>query len=441
MFGLEKLFNIERSPAILDSADGKASRAGEIVSFNVLGRPIWTGRNYKEFAVHGYQKNVIAHTCIKLISRNAGGVPWGLKKKQTDGKFADVENVDINALLNKPNLQQTWSDFVQSAIAFKLISGNSYIESVVLNGKIKELYSLRPDKMLIIPGRDGLPAGYQYSNGGSKVLWDFNPITGESDILHMKKFNPLNDWYGMSPIEAASYSIDQHNMASSHNQALLQNSATPSGALIYKPGDASSNLTDQQFNDLREELKSRHQGSTNAGRPMLFEGDFSWVEMGKSLKDMDWLKGKDLSAREIGLAYGVPSQVLGIEGGQKYANFEQAILYLWEYGIIPELDDLKQALNSWLIPKMGLGPEFQLDYSLETVSALIPIRERKWAQMTAAVQGGVISRNEAREVMGFEVVEGGDDIYIPAGSLPLDFAMNRDALLDDQPDTTDPDAS
>ena len=34
-------------------------------------------------------------------------------------------------------------------------------------------------------------------------------------------FNPLDDYYGMSPIQASSVDIDQHNLANKHNVNLL----------------------------------------------------------------------------------------------------------------------------------------------------------------------------------------------------------------------------
>ena len=34
-----------------------------------------------------------------------------------------------------------------------------------------------------------------------------NPLTGETPILHLKLFNPIDDWHGLSPMEAAAYSI------------------------------------------------------------------------------------------------------------------------------------------------------------------------------------------------------------------------------------------
>ena len=52
-------------------------------------------------------------------------------------------------------------------------------------------------------------------------------------ILHLTLFHPLNDHYGLSPMEAAAASIDIHNAAGGWNKALLDNAARPSGALVY----------------------------------------------------------------------------------------------------------------------------------------------------------------------------------------------------------------
>ncbi len=59
-------------------------------------------------------------------------------------------------------------------------------------------------------------------------------------MLHLKLFNPLNDHYGMSPLEAAQRPVDTHNAAAAWNKAMLDNAARPSGALVYAAGDGAA---------------------------------------------------------------------------------------------------------------------------------------------------------------------------------------------------------
>ena len=66
-------------------------------------------------------------------------------------------------------------------------------------------------------------------------------------------------------MEAAAVALDIHNTAARWNKALLENSARPSGALVYTSRDA--NLTGDQYERLKRELEQGFQGAPHAGRP------------------------------------------------------------------------------------------------------------------------------------------------------------------------------
>src|SRR3546814_14134669 len=79
-------------------------------------------------------------------------------------------------------------------------------------------------------------SAYRY-DGGKGRLHDFpvDPVSGDRRILHIKYFHPLDDLYGLSPLEAAAYGIDIHTAEREWNKALFDNAARPSGALVYEP--------------------------------------------------------------------------------------------------------------------------------------------------------------------------------------------------------------
>jgi hypothetical protein len=170
-------------------------------------------------------------------------------------------------------------------------------------------------------------------------------------VRHLKLFNPLDDWYGMSPIEAGAYSIDQHNEAMAWMQALLQNSARPSGALVVSNGNT---LSDDNFQRLKAQIEEQYSGSGNAGRPMLLEGGLDWKAMGLSPTDMGIIESKYSSARDVALALGVPPQLLGIPGDNTYSNYAEARLAFWEDTALPMLDYIIQDWNAWLAAPYGV---------------------------------------------------------------------------------------
>ena len=46
-------------------------------------------------------------------------------------------------------------------------------------------------------------------------------------------------------------------------------------------------------------------------------------------------------------------------------------------------------------------------------------RTRVFESVTAGVQNGILTRNEAREQLGYEPVNGADSLLVPANLMPL----------------------
>jgi HK97 family phage portal protein len=364
-------------------------------------QPVWMSRNYTKFADEAYVKNVIAHKCISLVSKLLASVDWKLyEQTETDKTF--LKKHPILDILNYPNPHTNGSLLFESIISYKLISGNSFVLAVTDgNGTPKELYTLRPDRVSISTDKNGYVNNYIYNAGSKEIKYPVDRITGKSVILHYKNFNPLNDHFGLSPIEAAAYSIDQHNAAAKWNQALLQNGAKPSGALIVKSASdgGMGSLSEEQFLRIKNQIEDQYSGYNNAGRPMLLEGGLDWKEMSISPKDMDFLESKSMAAREIALAFGVPPQLLGIPGDNTYSNFAEAKLALWEHTIMPMMDDLCDALNRWLVPMFKKSENLFVTYDAENISALTPRREAFWTRINNA---NFLSDEEKRELVGIK---------------------------------------
>ena len=379
----------------------KTSGVGSLVAYGTVGNPVWTPRRYDALAAEGYQKNVIVYRCVNLIARGLGSIPWLLYRKETE-----IEQHPLLNLLNSPNPRQAGSAFMEAVAGYLLLSGNSYIEAVLNHeGYPAELHPLRPDRMKIIPGPGGLPTGYEYSVSGMRKVISCDPVTGQSCILHLKNFHPLNDWYGMSPVEAAAQSIDQHNAVAGHNLALLQNGGRPSGGLIVRPTPHSRAMSEEQRDSLRQDLREVYAGHKNAGQILVLEGDCEWREMGLSPKDLDFIEGKNLSAREIAQSYGVPPMLVGVPGDATFANYKEARFHLWEDTIIPLLEFFVAELNLWLAPIFEEG--LTLTYNADAIPALAERREAVWSKVAAA---HFLTINEKRQAVGYGPVAGGDVI-------------------------------
>jgi|TARA_R110000765_G_scaffold49159_3_gene100049 HK97 family phage portal protein len=392
-------------------------KASNMVGYFGIGAGSSTKYSYEDLASEGYLKNAIVYRCVNEIAKGGSSVDFAIKMNDEV-----LEYHPLIDLLDRPNPLQSNNEFFQALFGYLMLSGNAYIlKSGGMDGIPQELHLLRPDRMAIKGGKGYIPERYEYLiNGRIQQSYAVDPKTGYSDVKHIKLWNPLDDYYGCSPLSAAAVEIDQHNLSSKHNINLLNNGARPSGAVIFKPKDEAGfavNLSESQRAQLLTDLNNRFQGAGNAGRPMLLEGDFDWKEMGMSPRDMDFINLKHMSATDIALCFGVPSQLVGVPDSQTYANVAEARLSLYEETIIPHLKLIQSDLNEWLTPMFDERLEFCFDYT--NIPALSERTRRTFENVTSAVEAGIMTRNEARADLGLNPVDGGDEIYIAGNLFPL----------------------
>ena len=370
-----------------------------------MGDPAWTGRGYVQFAREGYIKNVIVHRCINMIAAAASSV--SIKLYNTENQ-TELNTHPLLNLLQKPSPFMSGVDFIENIIEYLLISGNAYVVKAYSSSRQypEELYLLRPDRIKIVATEKGLMS-YEYKLGDKVKNFRVNKFSGKSDILHLKTFHPTDDRYGLSPVEAAAYSIDQHNQAAAWNQALLQNGARPSGALVVKPATDGSGgiLAEDQYQRIKKQIEELYMGSENAGRPMLLEGGLDWKEMSINPKDMDYVNVKYSAARDIALAFGVPPQLLGIPGDNTYSNLVEARLALWEQTVLPLLDKIIEGMNNSI--SCVFADNLRLAYDIDSITALSAKHDKVWDRVKAA---DFMTTNEKREAVGLGPVAGKDEL-------------------------------
>jgi HK97 family phage portal protein len=371
----------------------KGSRAEALVAFSGPGEAVWSPRDYAAFAREGFAQNAIVYRSVRMISEAAASIPLML--------FEGDREHDLHPfleLLARPSSEGTGTDLLESFYGHLLVAGNSYVEAVSMDGEIRELHVLRPDRMKVIPGRDGWPVGYEYLVNGRSVRFTGEVAPGVRPVLHMRLFHPANDHYGMSPIEAAATAIDIHNEAASWNKALLDNAARPSGALVYAARD--DHLTGEQYERLKSELEAGFAGARNAGRPLLLEGGLDWKPLSLSPKDMDFIAAKHAAAREISLALGVPPMLLGIPGDNTYSNYQEANRSFWRQTVLPLVNRSAKALSRWLAPAFG-GGLLELRPDIDAIEALSGEREALWGRLERA---SFLTRDEKRVAAGYEAL-------------------------------------
>jgi HK97 family phage portal protein len=334
---------------------------------------------YNAAVKRAYLDNPVAQRAVRLVAEGIGGAPLA----PTDAKLA--------ALVQATSAGQA---LLETLAAQLLLHGNAYVQVIKdAAGRPVELYALRPERVAVIAGEDGWPSAYAYRIGERSLTIPLLDEDASPNLIHIRHFHPADDHYGAGCLAVADQAVAVHNAATDWNRALLENAARPSGALVYEPGD-NTPLSADQFERLKTELTQAYSGMVNAGRPLLLEGGLRWQALSLSPAEMDFAGLKAAAARDIALAFGVPSMLLGLPGDATYANYREANRALWRLTLLPMagkiLSALHEGLSLWF-------PDTALTVDLDRIPALAEDRERLWGQVNGA---DFLSPAEKRSLLG-----------------------------------------
>lgn len=408
----------------------------------------FTESNPYNLALDGYNANAIVYYCVNLVASACASIPLRVYRvKIKNGKRVYEQDAahPLNKFIRRPNKQMGGYSMQLALHAFNLISGDVYILNRFRNtenmpiGEPFEWDILRPDRMQI-SDIDGIVSGYEYSKPmGGIVSYPVNRITGKCAVIHIKDFHPINDLFGMSPLEPSMKQIDISNQAARLNKALLDNGARLGVAIRIQEG-----LDDVTRDNLRKEFMDKYAGSINAGRPMIMEGIDEIKEMGMSPKDIEFQEGQLNAFRLIANAIGVPTYLLGLKDTQStFNNMAEARSFFYQSTVKQRMlrmygdtdGDIEGEINLYF--NEIFGEDICIKPCWDNVDALAIVREKRYDRATKAA--GIATIDEQREMIGLDPlnIEGTTDVpWKSSSESPITFAGMAN---EDSQDTTEPD--
>ena len=376
-------------------------------------------QNYRSY-LQQYADVSWVYACIKRIAMAGAGVPVKLYKKIIkSGKisYEEIMNHPVLELLATVNPLMDGFGLIEATLSFQDLTGNAYwlLDSYV-SGKPTEIYPLNPYRVKVVPHPTEFIKEYRYDVGQNKVI----PIAKEF-ILHFKNFNPVDDYYGLSPISAGRLAIDTQNFGDTYNRNFFVNSAEPKGSIVIE-----GELTQDQRNRIIAAWNSAHRGVANAHKVMIEENGLKWEQRGLSQKDMDFVNSKKMTREDILGVFGVPPAMVGVFEYASYANAKEQYQIFWRDTIIPKLKKMENTINSFLINIFD--PNLYLEFDLSGVKELKDDELIK-AQVNQILTGaGIKTINEAREEIGMDKVGWGDTWNAPMNLIPISSPKGEPAM-------------
>lgn len=358
-----------------------------------LGSTQWSAENFDSLSREGYENVSTVYRCINLISKTAANIALGMFQETDDGEEL-IPNHPFITQFRRPNPLQGRSAFLKFWINSLLIGGRAFIWGVPsLDGtKVLEFWVLTPSNVTVIwSKRFGTISHYEWNHDGVTI-----DLPAEQ-VLYTWFPNPRDQRLPMSPMKAAAQEIDITNEGLKWNISLLANAARPS-FYMHMSERSESGLTEKQYKQLKEQLKTEYSGSKNIGKnPILMIPGLQLTPFGWSPQDMHWLEGLKTADVRIANVYDVPPELIGAQ--KTYENFAAADKALITQAVLPVLELFVDEMNNW--PLLGFDDREFLGVLKDKIKQLREDQDSISKRSVNEVMNGIITRNEARVALSY----------------------------------------
>jgi HK97 family phage portal protein len=370
-------------------------------------------------AVDFFQYVAPVNGAVKRLANSVAGLPIILVDKSTNERVTKHPLLD---LLRKPNsqFQMTRKQFFRDFTIWNVLEGDTYcavtgkgqpIEMFVLNPLNVQLYTDSKgfiDKIEYRPGGGGNIQVYSRDMRSDRFYNDSKTV----ELLRMSNFTTepdRADQGGMSEIGPLYYEIYQYIKASEHNLTLLTNGARPSGAFVWKGEGA---MSDDALKRLRSEIQATISGSSNAGRPILLEGDLDFKEMSVNPKDGDFRQNKNDAEQQIYKILGVPLEMSGNASSVSANNMINIRREFYQNRVVPLLEDQLEYLTVWLLSRYKESDNLELQVDKQNIDVFI---EEQAAKQKLIDTNTTMTINEKRKAVRLSPIKSGNKIVDPNG--------------------------
>jgi HK97 family phage portal protein len=340
-----------------------------------------------------------------------------------NGQWEKLDGHELISLIESPN---PWYDssvlWMGTCLSWD-IDGNAYWLKLKTNSGRVGGFMYIPHTQIEPRSNDKtkLVTHYQYTPLGSSKALDLKL----EDVVHFRfGIDPEYPSKGMSAMKAALREVATDNEANNYAAALLGNMGVP-GVVLSPKADKVEDTPDP---NKRQELKERWRRETTGdarGNVVMMPFPCDIHQLTMSPEDLALDKLRTVPVERICSALGLDPMVLGLSSPNKtYSNYKEALEAAVRLTIMPSKSIMaKQLTMQCLAPDFGAkGMRCGWDYS--DVWVLQDDTNELWKTASQAYIAGVVTRADARALIGLES-KPGDDVYYTDLTLGYDAAAQK----------------
>ena len=337
--------------------------------------PVFSPR--QSMAVFG--KHAYTHACVTRASQDIAALPIKLLRGQGEAQ-TEIDDHPVLDLFRQPSSITDGYLFREQFIVDLMMTGNVFTLIVGDPKSPTSLYRLHPENVRIIPDPIKMIEGYEYSDGGSSVVY---PPERVIQIRSASWDNgSAGELYGSGIVEALNEEI-----TADINAQRMASSVSKQGRpdVLLSPADPAD-IWDRRR---RQEIMQAYKQMTEHGGAMALSGQIQIEALNLSPRDLEMQGLRAMVRENISAVCGVPSTVLGLPDAN-YATARQATITYYE---IQQKRARKLEQFMTRIAQM-FDPSFYVEIDFSGVDALQAVRTEKLERIRIHIEAGM-SASEA----------------------------------------------
>ena len=337
--------------------------------------PVFSPR--QSMAVFG--KHAYTHACVTRASQDIAALPIKLLRGQGEAQ-TEIDEHEVLDLFRQPSSITDGYLFREQFIVDLMMTGNVFTLIVGDPKSPTSLYRLHPENVRIIPDPIKMIEGYEYSDGGSSVVY---PPERVIQIRSASWDNgSAGELYGSGIVEALNEEI-----TADINAQRMASSVSKQGRpdVLLSPADPAD-IWDRRR---RQEIMQAYKQMTEHGGAMALSGQIQIEALNLSPRDLEMQGLRAMVRENISAVCGVPSTVLGLPDAN-YATARQATITYYE---IQQKRARKLEQFMTRIAQM-FDPSLYVEIDFSGVDALQAVRTEKLERIRIHIEAGM-SASEA----------------------------------------------
>ena len=354
---------------------------------------------------------------------------------------------DLHNWLEDCNEEETFKETLIKFYTDIEATGNGYLEiGRTTSGKIGYIGHIPAKTMRVRRLRDGF---IQLLYGKAVFFRNYgdtetpNPIADGSDrpneIIHLKKYTPMNNYYGIPDIVAAANAMTGNEFAGKYNLDYFENKAVPRYIITVKGAKLAPESERKLLEFFQVGLKGKNHRSLYIPLPpdtSESKTEFKMEPIEANPQESSFNVYRKSNRDEILMAHRTPVNKIGTPEGINLAAARDADKTFKEQVCRPAQENLEKKLNR-LISEMTDALEIKFNELALTDEDTQSKIDERYLRMQ------VITPNEVRIRKGMVPIDGGDQVVVlkPQDQAEVRSQANNSRTRDQERENTSPDIS